>query len=337
MTKQANRTALILGATGGVGGVVAATLMAHGWRVRGLARDALGAARRQDRGPQPEWIEGDAMNADDVLRAAEGADVIVHAVNPTGYRGWAKLVLPMIANTIAAAEVVGARIVLPGTVYNYDPLTQKQIVEDSAQPGLSDKGAIRVGLEAMLEEAGRRGVRSLIVRAGDFFGPRVRQSWFAQAMVRPGKPVRYVMTPGRAGAGHSWAYLPDLAEAIARLLDAEDRLATFERVHFHGHWDHDGRQMVAAIARAAGRPGMRAWRFPWWVTTLAAPFSETMREMREIRPYWHNTLEISGPRMAELIGEEPHTRLDRAVEATLEGLGCREAGQGGGRRLASAA
>jgi nucleoside-diphosphate-sugar epimerase len=262
------------------------------------------------------------MTVADVRRAAEDVDLIVHAVNPPGYRGWARLVLPMMANTIAAAEAVGARIVLPGTVYNFDPLTQKEVVEDSPQPGLSDKGAIRANLEGALESAASRGVRSLIVRAGDFFGPRVKQSWFAQAMVRPGKPVKRIVTPGREGAGHSWAYLPDLAEATAQLVDAEETLATFERVHFHGHWDHDGRQMTAAIARAAGHPRMGVWRFPWWATTLAAPFSETMREMREIRPYWENTLRISGGRLAALIGPEPHTPLDEAVRNTLIGLGC---------------
>jgi hypothetical protein len=40
---------------------------------------------------------------------------------PPGYRDWARLVLPMIDNTIAAARASGARIVLPGTVYNYGP------------------------------------------------------------------------------------------------------------------------------------------------------------------------------------------------------------------------
>ncbi len=45
--------------------------------------------------------------------------VIVHAVNPPGYRDWEKLVLPMLNNAIAAAGAVGARIVLPGTVYNF--------------------------------------------------------------------------------------------------------------------------------------------------------------------------------------------------------------------------
>jgi len=335
MAHESRRTALLLGATGGVGGAVAAALMAHGWQVRALARDGAAAAGRWDQGgAQPAWIAGDAMAASDVLAAAEGANVIVHAVNPPGYRNWGQLVLPMIANSIAAAEAVGARIVLPGTIYNFDPASQRRLVEDTPQQGRSRKGMIRVKLEAMLEQAAaERGVRSLIVRAGDFFGPRVKQSWFAQLMVRPGRPVSRIVTPGRERAGHSWAYLPDLAEAIARLLDAEDRLDTFERVHFDGHWDHDGQQMVAAIAEAAGRPGMGAWRFPWGLTTVAAPFSEPMREICEIGPFWRHEMRITGTRMAELIGAEPHTPLVGAVRASLAGLGCLDGGQAAGRPL----
>ena len=54
------------------------------------------------------------MNADDVVAAAAGVSVVVHAANPPGYRNWKGLPLPMLESTIAAAKAAGARIVLPG-------------------------------------------------------------------------------------------------------------------------------------------------------------------------------------------------------------------------------
>ena len=39
------------------------------------------------------------MRAGDVIAAARGAALIVHAVNPPGYRDWDKLVLPMLDST----------------------------------------------------------------------------------------------------------------------------------------------------------------------------------------------------------------------------------------------
>jgi hypothetical protein len=45
-------------------------------------------------------------------------DAIVRAVNPPGYRNWSQLVTDD-RNTIAVAKDSGARILLPGTIYNY--------------------------------------------------------------------------------------------------------------------------------------------------------------------------------------------------------------------------
>src|SRR5580704_4721576 len=114
----ATRTALVLGATGSIGGEVARQLAARGWKVRALHRDPAALSERDDRF---EWIKGNAMIRQDVIAAADGAQLILHAVNPPGYRNWAGLVLPMIDNTIAAARASRARILLPGTIYNYGP------------------------------------------------------------------------------------------------------------------------------------------------------------------------------------------------------------------------
>ena len=90
------------------------------------------------------------MNAADVLRAAQGASLIVHAANPPGYRNWATEVLPMVDNSIAAAKAVGARIVLPGTVYNFGADAFPVLRENSPQHPSPRKGAIRVEMEKRL-------------------------------------------------------------------------------------------------------------------------------------------------------------------------------------------
>src|SRR5262245_27326735 len=196
-----NRTALVLGATGGIGGEVAKLLLTRGWNVRALHRnpDTLPAARKT---PGLRWLRGDAMSAADVTRAASSVSVIVHAVNPPGYRNWAKLVLPMLDNTIAAAQANGARIVLPGTVYNFGPDALADLHEDSPQTPVTAKGKIRVEMERRLRAAVSGGCKVLIVRAGDFFGPNAANSWFSQALVKPGRPVSTITYPGAPGIGH---------------------------------------------------------------------------------------------------------------------------------------
>jgi len=313
-----NRKALVLGATGGIGGETARALERHGWSIRALFR----SQKPVDATESWEWVKGDSMDAASVVAAAEGVDAVVHAVNPPGYRNWDRLVVPMIENTIAAAKRSGARVLLPGTIYNYGTDAWPVLREDSPQNATTHKGRIRIALERKLEEAAATGVRSLIVRYGDFFGPKAGGSWFSQAMVTPNKPIMSVTNPGVDGVGHDWAYLPDAAEAFARLMDHEDRLGDFERFHFQGDWDADGRQMIEAIRKAAGRPDLPVKGLPWFVFKLASPFNETMREISANRPLWRNPIRLENAKLVAFLGEEPHTPLDLAVETTLRGIGC---------------
>jgi nucleoside-diphosphate-sugar epimerase len=313
------RTALVLGATGGIGGAVAAALIARGWSVRGLARDPEGAAARWPAGRGAiGWVAGDAMRAEDVRRGAEGVSAIVHAVNPPGYRGWDRLVLPMIDNTVAAARGAGgARVVLPGTMYNFDPATTPLVGEDSPQHPPGRKGGIRVALERRLEEAAREGVPVLILRAGDFFGAEARASWFGQVLAPPGRPLRRLVHPGHPGVGHAWAYLPDLAEAMARLMEAGPRLRAFERLQFEGFWDADGSTLAAAIRRVLGQPRLPVRRFPWWLIRSLAPFGGFPREAAEIAPYWRHAMRLDNARLVALLGGEPRTPIELALRRTL--------------------
>ncbi|PXV58683.1 Nucleoside-diphosphate-sugar epimerase [Dyella jiangningensis] len=312
---QTQRTVLVIGANGGIGQEACLALLRHGWRVRALVRKAPAAAQNID------WRIGDAMRRVDVIEAASGVDVIVHAVNPPGYRGWEQRVLPMLDNTIAAAEASGARIVLPGTVYNYGPDAFPLLGEDAPQHPLTRKGEIRAEMERRLEAAAHAGGRVLVLRCGDFFGPRAGNNWFAQGLVQAGKPVTRVAYPGDYAIGHCWAYLPDVAETLARLLDRENELARFERFHFGGYW-LDGHAMLAAICRATHNDAIKAGRFPWWLARLASPFNETLRELCKMRYLWQASVQLDDRKLKAFLGADLYTPIDQAVAAALTGAGC---------------
>lgn len=322
------RTALVLGATGGVGGAVARRLLSEGWTVRALHRDP-GRVAREGLAHEADglaWTRGDAMVPGDVVAAAAGASLIVHAVNPPGYRDWDRLVLPMLDASIAAARATGARLILPGNVYVYGRDAGPNPGADAPQTPRTAKGRIRIAMEESLRQSG---VRSLILRAGDFFGPRTTaNSWFSTAVVRPGRPVRTVLDPGTAGIGHQWAYLPDVAETMVRLAGREADLPRFATFNMDGHWDPDGRQMVAAIARAVGGH-VKVRRFPWGLVPVAAPFWPLAREIREMRYLWREPLRMDNAGLVGFLGHEPHTPLDEAVRVTLAGLGCLGDGHAG--------
>lgn len=310
------RTALVIGATGSFGVHAAAALVRHGWTLKALARDPVAAQMKVGPGMAIDWIQGDAMNREDVVAAAEGVAVIVHAVNPPGYRNWQGLVGPMMENSIAAAEASGARIVLPGNVYNFAPDAGEEIAEDAVQAPATRKGRIRAEMEARLHASG---VKTLVLRAGDFFGPAAPNSVLSWRTRRSKDRIKAVLIPGPDAVGHAYAYMPDLAETLARLLEREVDLATFEVFHFRGHYLAADRELCDAVAAAA--PGTRREAFPWAVVWALSPFVETFRELWEMRYLWRKPIGLANAKLVAFLGEEPHTPLREAIRETLVDMG----------------
>jgi nucleoside-diphosphate-sugar epimerase len=307
------RVALVIGITGSIGKEVAAALMGRGWQVRALHRNPTAAAASVSLPKAVQWISGDAMQLNDVIQAARGTSLIVHAANPPNYRNWRGLALPMLDNAIAAAKFCNARILLPATIYNFGAGIQV-LRENSPQIPNSRKGQVRVEMELRLQRASLYGVRSIVVRCGDFFGPGAGNSWLTRGMMNSRS---LVFDPGAAGVGHSWAYLPDLAETMVRLVESERPMREYEVFHFRGHWFDPGVKILELACRSQGIDARRIKAFPWWAITLAAPFIAVCREMREMRYLWQVPIQLDNAKLCAQIGPEPHTPIDAALEATL--------------------
>jgi nucleoside-diphosphate-sugar epimerase len=325
--------ALVVGARGGWGGAMAHCMAQRGWRVRAMARGAMPDVAAAGNW---HWVQGDALNPDDVMRAAQGAQVLVHAVNPPGYVRWRELAIPMLRHSMVAAQAQGARLMMPGNIYNFGPDAGACVREDAPQHPLTAKGAVRVDMEAMLQEAAAtEGLQSLVLRAGDFFGGEGPSSWFNTVMVTPGREVKRVVEPHRAGVGHSWAYLPDAVLAATLCLEQDlaspGRLAVAERLHFKGHELADGRALLACVAevvaqdraaRGLGARPVKVRALPWPMVSVLGLVSPLLREVREMRYLWQQPLALDNSRLRALLGEEPHTPLVDAVRASLQRMGC---------------
>ena len=173
-------------------------------------------------------------------------------------------------------------------------------------------------MEAMLQAGAAEGLRFVTVRAGDFFGPRAPSSWVEQVLMAAGKPLSAVKTPEVPGVAHAWAFLPDLAETIARLAERESELAAAETFHFGGHV-LKGRAMAEAVQRAAGGK-LQVRPFNWLPIYLVAPFVTFAREVIEMRYLWREEIRLDNRRLVAFLGEEPHAPLDAAVAETLRAV-----------------
>ena len=308
-------TILIIGATGGAGRAIAEAALKAGHDIRALQRNP-GTAHLD---PRIETVQGDAMNAADVLNAAHGVDFVVHAANPPGYRNWDRLVAPMALNAAEAARAVGARLILPGNIYNFGPDQFPVVPEGAPQNPVSRKGGVRAEAERAVKASG---ARVTILHAGDYYGAHAPAAWFSTVMVKPGRTPRRILWPGDRTSGHAFAYLPDFAETVVRLMAAEERMAKVEELHFAGHHFAPGIGFAETAARIAGLGPDRVKPFPWWAVRLAAPVAPLFRELLEMRYLWLTDVRLDNTRLEALIGPEPRTPAPSALAATLERLGC---------------
>jgi nucleoside-diphosphate-sugar epimerase len=300
-----------LGAAGRFGYTAAEAFRDAGWTVASLVRPG-GAARVPS---DTEPVEVDASDHAAVSAAARGADVVLHALNPT-YTEWSKLALPLAYSAITAAETAGATLLFPGNLYNYGSVLPEVIDETTPMQPSSRKGRLRVAIEERMAEAADRGVQVIILRAGDFYGGG-GGSWLDLVITKDIRRNRLTY-PGLLDVAHEWAYLPDVVAAMVRLAAMRATLRPFETFGFPGH-SVTGREFTTEIARATSRK-LSVKPMTWWLIHALRPIIPLCRELSEIAYLWDQPHRIDGTKLTSALGKITQTRLDIAVARALAEL-----------------
>jgi nucleoside-diphosphate-sugar epimerase len=303
---------LVLGAAGRFGFTVATAFRDDGWTVRGLVRPGRSGA--VPRGVTPV----EAVTRDEAMKAGEDCAIVVNALNPAITK-WKQNGLSLAYGAIATAESNGATLMFPGSVWNFGNDIPETIDETTPMHPSSRKGAMRVEIEQRIAEACDRGMRAIIVRAGDYFGAG-RGSWLDLVIAKDLDRNR-VTYPGPLDVIHAWAYLPDLAEAFVRLAGIRDRFAPCESFGFPGY-AITGSELVGMIEQITGGK-FNIRQMSWWFLKSFGRFLTIGRELVEIEYLWRMPHRISGDKLKAALGDVPHTPLKKALTASLRELGFR--------------
>lgn len=301
------QTVLILGAAGRVGLAVAQAFLDAGFRVKAATRNG----RAVMSGTEPVAV--DAMDTAQLRTAIAGVDVVFNGLNPP-YTEWKSAAMPMARNVMHAMRGSGALHLFPGNVYSFGSPMPNVLREETPQRPTANKGKIRVEMEELFaREAREHGTRTIILRAGDFFGGGPG-SWFDLALTSRIKSGVFV-APAAMNLPHAWAYLPDLAATFAKLPAISSQLAPFETLHFPGHTVTLA-DMKSGIEKALGRP-LKTSTLPWWALRLTTPFSAMNREILEMRYLWDEEHRLVSDKLQQLVGPVPHTPLNEAIARAI--------------------
>lgn len=301
----------VLGSNGHIGHHAVQAFQQAGWTVTAFGR----SNKRPVEGVR--FMQGDANALPAVTAAIADADVVVYALH-LPYDKWgngaAEAQLQVVIDALGTS---GKTLMFPGTIYNYSA-SDRLVTPQTPQVAEAPRGEIRIRLEAMLAAAAAAAkFRTIILRAGDFFGPGSRNDWFDQAMLMDySKGVVHHMGP--LELRHSWAYLPDLADAFVALAERRSEFAAFENFHFAGHWVSH-RQMMAAIGKALPRQ-TRVTPLAWWGLAAIGLVNPVMRDIYRMRYLWRNEMELSDPRLDDILGKYFGTPFERAVAVTVDDL-----------------
>jgi nucleoside-diphosphate-sugar epimerase len=279
------QTVLVLGASGLFGSHAASAFETAGWTIR-----------RYQRGT-------------DMARAAQGADLIVNALNPPKYHNWAKLIPQITAEVIAAAKASGAAVLVAGNVYPFGSAPGPWGPDTPHTPN-TRKGRIRATMEAAYAQAAADGVRSSILRGGDYMAPKDPRAVLTMITLKSlGKG--HITAMGTPTARRAYAYLPDMARAAVAIANIRDTLPAFADLPFAG-LSFSMAELAAEITAQTGKP-LQITQFNWLQIRLLAPFWELPRELLEMRYLYSLPHSLAPEPMARLLPDFQTTPLRDVV------------------------
>jgi nucleoside-diphosphate-sugar epimerase len=323
-------TVLILGARGRFGLAAARAFAGAGWRV--LAQVRPGAACPAVPGVQ--WLAAALEDSAALVKLAQGAQVVIHALNPPYSRSaWRTQAPALMDAAIGVSRALGATLMLPGNVYNFGASMPALLREDTPQEARHDMGRARIALEQQLARATQDGaMKAVVIRAGDFFGSGTG-SWFDQLLAKDLRRGKFSYR-GPFDVPTAWVYLPDLASAFVEVAVRREQLPAFAAFHFAGYsvTGQQWAEVMGDIAREQGwlAPGarLRTSSLPLPLLRLGGVVMPTWAALGDTLYLWRTPHRLANDRLTALIGPEPHTPLPQAVRSALAGLGGLSPAQG---------
>lgn len=304
------KTALVLGASGGMGYALVRELVSRGVRVVAFSRrkDKLDALYQHE--SNVTILPGDVLVEKDVIEAAKGVDVIFHAVS-FPYQEWEEKHPLCIERIVRAAETHDAKIALADNIYAYGRQSNIEVTEDTKKEPHTKKGKIRFAMENRLKESD---VPSLIVHLPDLYGPNAENTILYETLknVIRNKTAIYV---GNMKVAREFIFTMDAAKAMVELASREDA--------YNQNWNvpsaHPitGEEIIEILREVVGyQKSIRTVSKS--MIRFIGIFQPFMREMVEMMYLVEEPVFLSGKKYESEIGLIPKTSYKEGIKQTID-------------------
>ncbi|MBS4214371.1 SDR family NAD(P)-dependent oxidoreductase [Neobacillus rhizophilus] len=303
------KKALVLGATGGMGYALVRELGNRGVEVVAFSRGKEKLHALYQHEPRVTIFPGDALVEKDVIEAADGVDVIFHAVS-FPYPEWEEKHPLCIEIIVRAAEIHHAKIALVDNIYAYGRQSKIEVNEDTKKEPHTKKGNIRLAMENRLKGSG---IPSLIVHLPDVYGPNAENTILHETLknVVQHKTANFV---GDLKVAREYIFTLDAAKAMVELASREDT--------YNQNWNipsaHQitGEEIIEILRKDAGykKPIRTVSKTMIRFIGIFHPF---MRELVEMMYLTEDPVILSGKKYEAKIGPVPRTPYQEGIKKTL--------------------
>ncbi|MCF3107914.1 NAD-dependent epimerase/dehydratase family protein [Niabella sp. CC-SYL272] len=301
----------ILGAGGDIGKFLAGALRPYTDRVRLVGRHP------EKVNETDELVTANLLDADLVQKAVAGSEVAYLTVGlPYHAVIWEQQWPVIMRHVIEACIQHHCKLVFFDNVYAYARTAIPHMKEDSPIDPPSRKGQVRAQLIRMLAAAETRGLRYLIARSADFYGPGARNGILNLLVLNNLKKGRRANWQTNVHKIHSLTYTPDAAKATALLGNTE---AAYGQVwHLPTSQERlTGKQMIELAAAQLQVPP-RYFVLSPLLMALGGLFSRTIRELREMQYQNSQDYYFDSSKFIKTFGLEP-TSYQEGIRQTMLG------------------
>jgi dihydroflavonol-4-reductase len=295
----------VTGISGLVGGNLARTLLAQGYRVRGLIHHD----RRAIQGLDVECFPGDVREIDSLRRIFSGAEVVYHLAAhislemSEGIQAQAVNVLGTRNVVTACLECGVERLVHVSSIYAVDPdrldLPEN---ESSTQARMSSRlhySHSKTGGELEVRRGMATGLDAVILRPTGIIGPYdFKPSYLGKAILA----LAHRKIPALVRGGFDWV---DVRDVVDGMIQAQHKAPSGSSYILSGHW-RSVRAIADQVTLLTGVPVPRII-VPLWMAYLGIPLMKFLAKIHKQEPlYTRVSLDALGS--IRLISGDPARR-----------------------------